>query len=110
MKTRRDQPLHAQPAHVAERHRRGPARCSMRVPHRLDQLMDSDNAAAATRACLALEDLAQQGRGEPSRRIQTGGIVIVLGGQQNALPGQAAAPMTIEHGPRLLETGTRSER
>jgi hypothetical protein len=75
---------------------------SMRIPHRLDQLMDSDNAAAAVRAALSLEELAQHGRGEPSRRIQTGGIVIVLGGQQNALPGQAA-PVTIEQAPRRLE-------
>jgi hypothetical protein len=76
---------------------------SMRVPHRLNTLMDSENAAAAVRATLALEELAQQGRGEPSRRIQTGGIVIVLGGNPQALPGQAAAPMAIEQAPRLLE-------
>jgi hypothetical protein len=75
---------------------------SMRVPHKLNALMDSENAAAAVRASLALEDMAQQSRGEPSRRIQTGGIVIVIGNQQQALPGQAAA-MTIEHAPRLLE-------
>jgi hypothetical protein len=76
---------------------------SMSVPNRLSELMNSDNAAAAVRASLALEELAQQGRGEPSRRIQTGGIVIVLGNSQNALPGQAAAPVTIEQTPRLLE-------
>jgi hypothetical protein len=76
---------------------------SMRVPHKLNELMDSENQAAAVRATLAMEELAQQGRGEPSRRIQTGGIVIVLGGQQNTLPGQAAPAMTIEHAPRLLE-------
>jgi hypothetical protein len=76
---------------------------SMRVPHRLNTLMDSENAAAAVRATLALEELAQQGREGPSRTsIRTGGIVILLG-QQNALPGQAAAPVTIEHAPRLLE-------
>jgi hypothetical protein len=75
---------------------------SMRVPHKLNELMDSDNAAAAVRASLALEELAAQGRGEPSRRIQTGGIVIVLN-SQNALTGQAAAPVTIEHAPRMLE-------
>ena len=77
-------------------------RLSMRVPHKLNELMDSENQAAAVRATLALEELAQQGRGEPSRRIQTGGIVIVLGGQQNALPGQAA-PVTIEHVLPLLQ-------
>jgi hypothetical protein len=38
-----------------------------------------------------------------SRRIQTGGIVIVIGSQPNALPGQTAAPVSIEHAPRLLE-------
>lgn len=70
---------------------------SMRVPHKLNELMDSENQAAAVRATLALEELAQQGRGEPSRRIQTGGIVIVLGGNPQALPGQTAAPVTIEH-------------
>jgi hypothetical protein len=76
---------------------------SMRVPYKLNEIMDSDNAAAAVRATLAMEELAQQGRGEPSRRIQTGGIVIVLGGQANALPGQAAPAMTIEHASRLLQ-------
>jgi hypothetical protein len=77
---------------------------SMRVPLKLSTLMDSDNAAAAVRATIELESLAQQGRGEPSRTsIKTGGIVILLGNQQNALSGQAAAPMTIEHAPRLLE-------
>ena len=58
---------------------------SMRVPHKLNELMDSENAAAAVRASLALEDMAQQSRGEPSRRINTGGIVILLGGGQPAL-------------------------
>ena len=53
--------------------------------------------------CLAIEELAQQGRGEPTRRIQTGGILIILNGQQSALPGQAAAPVTIEQAPRLLD-------
>ena len=76
---------------------------SMRVPHKLNELMDSENQAAAVRATLALEELAQQGRGEPTRRIQTGGIVIVLGGQPNALAGQAGPAMTTEHAPRLLE-------
>jgi len=64
---------------------------SMKVPHKLDELMSSDNAAAAVRACLAVEELASESRAEPTRRIQTGGIVIVLGANaQRALP--AATP------------------
>ena len=64
---------------------------SMKVPHKLDELMSSENAAAAVRACLAVEELAQESRAEPTRRIQTGGIVIVLGANaQRALP--AATP------------------
>jgi hypothetical protein len=76
---------------------------AMCVPNRLRELSNSENAAAAVRATIELESLSQQSRGEPSRRIQTGGIVIVLGGNsQQALPGQAAPPVTIEQAPRLL--------
>ena len=60
---------------------------STRIPHKLNELMDSDNAAAAVRAALALEDLNNQSQSSPTRRIQTGGIVIVLGAPvQRALP------------------------
>jgi hypothetical protein len=72
------------------------------VPHKLNELMDSENAAAAVRASLALENMAQQSRGEPTRKLSLGGIVVVLN-QPAALPGQTQAPMTIEHAPRLLE-------
>jgi len=65
---------------------------SMMVPHKLNELMDSENAAAAVRASLALEDMGQQSRGEPTRRISAGGIVILLGGGQAALP-TPATPM-----------------
>jgi len=74
---------------------------SMRVPLKLNELMDSDNHMAALRATLALEDMANQNGGEPSRRITTGGIVIVLGGGQAALPA-TSAPMTLEHVPGPL--------
>ena len=60
---------------------------STRVPRKLNELMDSENAAAAVRAALALEELNNDSRAEPTRRIQTGGIVIVLGANaQRALP------------------------
>jgi hypothetical protein len=52
---------------------------STRVPLKLSGLMDSENAAAAVRAALALEELNNESRAEPTRRIQTGGIVIMLG-------------------------------
>jgi len=48
----------------------------MRVPRKLDELMNSENAAAAVRAALALEELNNESRAEPTRRINTGGIVI----------------------------------
>jgi hypothetical protein len=60
---------------------------STRVPLKLSGLMDSENAAAAVRAALALEELNNESRAEPTRRIQTGGIVIML----NA-PAQPALP------------------
>jgi hypothetical protein len=61
------------------------------VPHRLGELMQSENANAAVRACLAVNELAAESNAEPARRIQTGGIVIVLGANaQRALP--AATP------------------
>jgi hypothetical protein len=60
---------------------------SCRVPMKLNSLMDSENAAAAVRAALALEELNTESRAEPTRRIQTGGIVIVLGASaQRSLP------------------------
>jgi hypothetical protein len=52
---------------------------STRVPLKLSQLLDSENAAAAVRAALALEDMNNQSQASPMHRIQTGGIVIVLG-------------------------------
>jgi hypothetical protein len=53
--------------------------------------MDSENATAAVRAALALEQLNNESRAEPTRRINTGGIVIMLGASaQQALP--VAAP------------------
>jgi hypothetical protein len=67
---------------------------STRVPLKLNSLMDSENAAAAVRAALALEELNQQSRAEPMRRIQTGGIVIMLGATtQRALPAESAMPV-----------------
>jgi hypothetical protein len=76
----------------------------MRVPFKLMELMESDNAAAAVRATLALEELNQQSRGEPMRRISTGGIVIVLGGpQQKALSVGAGTMPVIEQAPALAE-------
>jgi hypothetical protein len=60
---------------------------STRVPLKLSGLMDSENAAAAVRAALALEELNNKSRAEPTRRIQTGGIVIMLNAPaQRALP------------------------
>ncbi len=68
---------------------------STRVPVKLNELMDSENAAAAVRAALALEDLNNQSQASPTRRIQTGGIVIVLGNPaQRVLPvGSSAMPV-----------------
>jgi hypothetical protein len=76
---------------------------SSRVPLKLNELMDSENAAAAVRAALALEELNNESRAEPTRRIQTGGIVIVLGaGAQRQFPAGSAVPM-IEHAPLEME-------
>ena len=59
--------------------------------------MDSENAAAAVRAALALEDLNNQSQASPTRRIQTGGIVIMLGNPtQRALPAGSSAMPVIE--------------
>jgi hypothetical protein len=69
---------------------------STRVPHKLNELMDSENAAAAVRATLALEEMAQQSHALPMRRISTGGIVIVLGGAGQHALGAQGAP-AIEH-------------
>ena len=61
---------------------------------KLSALMDGENAAAAVRAALALEELNQQSHAEPTRRIQTGGIVIMLGAPtQRALPAGSAMPV-----------------
>ena len=49
---------------------------STRVPFKLSALMESENAAAAVRAALAPEEMSNQSRAEPTRRIQTGGIVM----------------------------------
>lgn len=66
---------------------------STRVPHKLSVLMDSENAAAAVRAALALEELNNQSQASPTRRIQTGGIVIMLGASAaRALPAPSAMP------------------
>jgi hypothetical protein len=63
------------------------------VPRRLGDLMESENANAAVRACLAVNELAASSNAEPTRRIQAGGIVIVLGAnaQRGALPVTAPA-------------------
>jgi hypothetical protein len=68
---------------------------STRVPLKLSTLMDSENHAAAVRASLALLELDQNSRAEPVRRIQTGGIVIMLGAPaQRALPpGSSTIPV-----------------
>jgi hypothetical protein len=66
---------------------------------KLSALMDSENAASVVRAALALEEMNQQSRAEPVRRISTGGIVILLGAPaQRTLPSEAAAPV-LEMGP-----------
>jgi len=73
---------------------------STRVPRKLSELMDSENHAAACRAAIALDDMAQQGSAEPTRRIQTGGIVIVLGAPaQQPLPAVLPAMPVIEAEP-----------
>jgi hypothetical protein len=70
---------------------------STRVPVKLSNLMDSENAAAAVRAALALEDMNNQSQALPSRRIQTGGIVIMLGAATSrALSPDAAAMPALE--------------
>jgi hypothetical protein len=70
---------------------------STRVPHKLSALMDSENAAAAVRAALALEELNNQSQASPTRRIQTGGIVIMLGASaQRALPPASSAMPALE--------------
>jgi hypothetical protein len=67
---------------------------STRVPLKLNALMDSDNAAAAVRAATVLNDMDQQSHAEPARRIQTGGIVIMLGAPaQRPLPAETTVPM-----------------
>jgi hypothetical protein len=65
---------------------------STAVPKRLAELMHGENEAACVRACLAMEDLRNQAMAEPhTRRIQTGGIVIMISGNaQRPLP---AAPL-----------------
>jgi hypothetical protein len=78
--------------HMREERKKFIEALSMKVPRKLDELMSSDNAAAAVRACLAVEELANETRAEPTRRIQTGGIVIVLGANaQRALPATTPA-------------------
>ena len=70
---------------------------SSRVPVKLSQLMDSENAAAAVRAALALEELSNHAQASPVRRIQTGGIVIVIGNPtQRALPAGSSAMPVLE--------------
>jgi hypothetical protein len=71
---------------------------STRVPMKLSALMDSDNAAAAVRAALALEELNHQSRAEPMQhRINAGGIVILLNGPtQRALPAGSSAMLEME--------------
>jgi uncharacterized NAD(P)/FAD-binding protein YdhS len=66
---------------------------STRVPLKLSELMDSENAAAAVRASLALTELSNEAQAEPRRQIATGGIVIVLGSPQPALPAGTAMPV-----------------
>jgi hypothetical protein len=64
-----------------------------RVVHRLLALaMSGDNEAASVRAADRFLEYAEQSRAEPTRRIQTGGIVIVLGANaQRALPATTPA-------------------
>jgi hypothetical protein len=67
---------------------------STRVPAKLSELMDSENAAAAVRAALALEEMNSQSQASPMRRIDTGGIVIMLGApQQRVLPAMPVLEM-----------------
>jgi len=67
---------------------------STRVPAKLSELMDSENAAAAVRAALALEEMNNQSQASPMRRIDTGGIVIMLGAPtQRALPAMPVLEM-----------------
>jgi DNA-directed RNA polymerase subunit N (RpoN/RPB10) len=68
---------------------------SCRVPLKLSQLMDSENAAASVRACLAIEDMRNEAQAEPgTRRINTAGLVIVIGAPtQRALPAESAMPV-----------------
>jgi hypothetical protein len=66
---------------------------STRVPLKLSQLLDSENAAAAVRAALALEDMNNQSQASPLHRIQTGGIVIVLGTPARGALSAAAMPV-----------------
>jgi hypothetical protein len=69
----------------------------MRVPQKLSDLMDSGNAAAAVRAAPALEQLSKSSRAEPTRRINTGGIVIMLGtNTQRVLPNMAEPALELE--------------
>ncbi len=85
---------------------------SVRVPHKLNELMDSENAAAAVRATLALEEMATENHAQPQRRIATGGIVIVLGNQVGgaALPaGMGQAMPVIEQGPLVAATVESSD-
>lgn len=74
---------------------------STRVPLKLNTLMDSENAGAAVRAALALEELNNQGQAAPMRgRIQTGGIAIMLGhSMQRALPATTMPVLELEHTP-----------
>jgi hypothetical protein len=67
---------------------------STRVPLKLSALMDSENAAAAVRAALALTELGNEAQAEPVRRIQTGGIVIVIG-QDTRRPVHAAPTLEL---------------
>jgi hypothetical protein len=72
---------------------------STAVPKRLSELMHGENEAASVRACLAMEDLRHQAMAEPhTRRIQTGGIVIMISGNtQRPLP--IAQPPLLELAP-----------
>ena len=69
---------------------------SARIPHRLSELMDSENAAAAVRASLALAQLNDEAQTAPATQIRTGGIIIQLvADEPRALP-QAAPQIELK--------------
>ena len=85
---------------------------SARVPLKLSELMDSENANAAVRACVALHGMAA-GDELVARRgalvNATPGLTIQIVTDHPALP-LSAPPVTIEHAkPQLIERGGEDE-